>query len=112
LCHIAYGGLGNYSLPDAVGSSFAKKSPMYTSIFQRLLSHAHIRSLFALQKIRPTTSGKTFSQTDKSNHILGFCPSEAELQEILQDLEEPQSNGYIHIDRFYPIMTKIFMEQK
>jgi hypothetical protein len=63
---------------------------------------------------RPTTTGKKrfHRQTDKSNHILGFCPSEAELQEILHDLEEPQSNGYIHIDRFYPIMTKIFMEQK
>ena len=42
----------------------------------------------------------------------GFCPSEAELQEVLREMEDPQQNGYIHIDRFYPIMTKILMEQK
>jgi hypothetical protein len=42
----------------------------------------------------------------------GFCPSEAELQEILHDMEDPQANGYIHIDRFYPMMSKILTEQK
>ncbi len=38
---------------------------------------------------------------------LGFCPSEAELQEVLRDMEDPQQMGYIQFDRFYPVMSKI-----
>lgn len=33
---------------------------------------------------------------------LGFCPSEAELQDVLRDMEDPQQMGYIQYDRFYP----------
>ncbi len=43
---------------------------------------------------------------------LGFCPSEAELQEILRDMEDPQQMGYIQFDRFYPVMSKIITDQK
>ena len=33
-------------------------------------------------------------------------------QEILRDMEDPQEMGYISADRFYPIMTKIMLQQK
>ena len=54
----------------------------------------------------------TYHENRKSYPPAGFCPSEGELQEILREMEDPQSNGYIHIDRFYTIMTKIFMEHR
>ena len=44
--------------------------------------------------------------------IAGHCPSEQELQEILRDMEDPQEMGYINVDRFYPAMTKIMMQEK
>ncbi len=43
---------------------------------------------------------------------LGYCPSEAELQETLRDMEDPQQMGYINFDRFYPVMSKIIVQQK
>ena len=43
---------------------------------------------------------------------LGYCPSEAELQEVLRDMEDPQQMGYIHLDKFLPAMSKIIMQQK
>jgi len=43
---------------------------------------------------------------------LGFCPSEAELQEVLRDMEDPQAMGYILFDRFYPVMSKIINQHK
>ena len=45
-------------------------------------------------------------------YIEGHCPSESEIQEVLRDMEDPQEMGYINVDRFYPVMTKIIMQQK
>ena len=42
----------------------------------------------------------------------GFCPSEAELQEILRDMEDPQQLGSVHMDRYLPVMLKIMAKQK
>ena len=44
--------------------------------------------------------------------LLGHCPSEAEIQEVLRDMEDPQEMGYINVDRFYSVMTKIIIQQK
>ena len=43
---------------------------------------------------------------------LGYCPSEAELQEALRDMEDPQQMGFIQFDRFYPVMSKIIVQRK
>ena len=45
-------------------------------------------------------------------YIIGYCPSEAEIQEVLRDMEDPQEMGYISVDRFYPVMSKIIMQQR
>ena len=45
-------------------------------------------------------------------YVKGFCPSEVELQEIVREMEDPQANGYVHIDRFTPVMAKILQEQR
>ena len=44
--------------------------------------------------------------------ISGYCPSETEIQEVLRDMEDPQEMGYISVDRYYPVMSKIIMQQK
>ena len=43
---------------------------------------------------------------------LGFCPSEAELQEVTRDMETPNLVGYVHLDRFLPVVAKIFTGQR
>ena len=43
---------------------------------------------------------------------LGFCPSEAELQEVTRDMETPNLVGYVHLDRFLPVVAKIFIAQR
>lgn len=44
--------------------------------------------------------------------MIGYCPTEAEIQEVLRDMEDPQEMGYISVDRFYPVMSKIIMQQR
>ena len=43
---------------------------------------------------------------------LGYCPSEAELQEQLREMEDPQQMGFIQFERFYPIMSKLIVQRK
>ncbi|XP_040565305.1 dynein regulatory complex protein 8 [Lepeophtheirus salmonis] len=43
---------------------------------------------------------------------LGYCPSEAELQGVLRDVEEPHQIGYAHIDRFLPIMLNVIQQRR
>ena len=45
-------------------------------------------------------------------YLIGYCPTEAEIQEVLRDMEDPQEMGYISVDRFYPVMSKIIMQQR
>ena len=47
-----------------------------------------------------------------SQYLIGYCPTEAEIQEVLRDMEDPQEMGYISVDRFYPVMSKIIMQQR
>ena len=37
---------------------------------------------------------------------LGHCPSESQLQEIISDMEDAEQMGYIHVDRFLPVMSR------
>jgi len=30
----------------------------------------------------------------------------------VRDMEDPQANGYVHIERFSPVMAKILQEQR
>ena len=43
---------------------------------------------------------------------MGYCPSEAELQEQLREMEDPQQMGFIQFERFYPIMSKLIVQRK
>ncbi|XP_067844379.1 dynein regulatory complex protein 8 isoform X2 [Heptranchias perlo] len=43
---------------------------------------------------------------------LGCCPSEAELHEMLAEVEEEEPTGYIQLDKFLPMMTKVLIERK
>ena len=36
---------------------------------------------------------------------LGHCPSESQLQEVIGEMEDPEQMGYIHMDRFLPVMS-------
>ncbi|KAK2146484.1 hypothetical protein LSH36_605g02002 [Paralvinella palmiformis] len=59
-------------------------------------------------------SNKTVDVREIPNIIrsLGCCPSEAEMQDIILEIDEDDSNGYIRYEKFRPIMTKILMERK
>ena len=37
---------------------------------------------------------------------LGHCPSESQLQEIISQMEDQDQMGYIHLDRFLPVMSR------
>merc|ERR1712087_37769 len=43
---------------------------------------------------------------------LGCCPSEAELHDMLAEIEEEESTGYIRFEKFLPMMTKVLMERR
>ncbi|NXX75359.1 DRC8 protein, partial [Urocolius indicus] len=42
---------------------------------------------------------------------LGCFPTEAELQELLAKVEEEEPTGYIHLEKFLPVMTKILLNR-
>lgn len=43
---------------------------------------------------------------------LGCCPSEAELQDMLADIEEEEPTGYIRFEKFLPMMTQVLLERR
>ncbi|KFP32899.1 EF-hand calcium-binding domain-containing protein 2, partial [Colius striatus] len=42
---------------------------------------------------------------------LGCFPTEAELQELLAKVEEEEPAGYIHLEKFLPVMTKVLLDR-
>ncbi|XP_053093645.1 dynein regulatory complex protein 8 [Pangasianodon hypophthalmus] len=43
---------------------------------------------------------------------LGCFPTEAELHDIIAEIEEEEASGFIRFEKFLPVMTKILMENK
>ncbi|GFR87619.1 EF-hand calcium-binding domain-containing protein 2-like [Elysia marginata] len=43
---------------------------------------------------------------------LNCCPSEAELHDMLAEIEEEEPTGYIRFEKFEPMMTKVLMERR
>ncbi|XP_005098621.1 dynein regulatory complex protein 8 isoform X1 [Aplysia californica] len=43
---------------------------------------------------------------------LNCCPSEAELHDMLAEIEEEEPTGYIRFEKFLPMMTKVLMERR
>ncbi|XP_030745991.1 dynein regulatory complex protein 8-like isoform X2 [Sitophilus oryzae] len=43
---------------------------------------------------------------------LGCCPTEAEVQEIIVAVEDPETAGSIHLSRFLPYISQIITEHK
>ncbi|KAF7265947.1 dynein regulatory complex protein 8-like isoform X3 [Rhynchophorus ferrugineus] len=43
---------------------------------------------------------------------LGCCPTEAEIQEIIVAIEDPQTPGSIHLSKFLPYVAQIITEHK
>ncbi|PKU48042.1 ef-hand calcium-binding domain-containing protein 2 [Limosa lapponica baueri] len=42
---------------------------------------------------------------------LGCFPTEAELHELLARVEEEEPTGYIHLEKFLPVMTKVLLDR-
>ncbi|XP_021247712.1 EF-hand calcium-binding domain-containing protein 2 isoform X3 [Numida meleagris] len=40
---------------------------------------------------------------------LGCFPTEAELHELLAKVEEEEPTGYVHLEKFRPVMTKVLL---
>ncbi|XP_013416114.1 EF-hand calcium-binding domain-containing protein 2 [Lingula anatina] len=43
---------------------------------------------------------------------LGCCPSEAELHDMLEEIEEEEPTGYIRFEKFLAMMTHVLMERR
>jgi len=43
---------------------------------------------------------------------LGCCPSEAELHDMLAEMEEEEATGYMRFEKFLPVMTHALMERR
>ncbi|NP_001187690.1 dynein regulatory complex protein 8 [Ictalurus punctatus] len=43
---------------------------------------------------------------------LGCFPTEAELHDIIAEIEEEEASGFIRFEKFLPVMTKILMDNK
>ncbi|KAM9466827.1 dynein regulatory complex protein 8 [Clarias gariepinus] len=43
---------------------------------------------------------------------LGCFPTEAELHDIIAEVEEEEASGFIRFEKFLPVMTKILMDNK
>jgi len=43
---------------------------------------------------------------------LGCCPSEAELHDMIVEIEEEEQTGYIRFEKFLPMMTHVLMERR
>ncbi|KAM4593589.1 dynein regulatory complex protein 8 [Odontesthes bonariensis] len=44
-------------------------------------------------------------------YSLGCFPAQADLHDFIAEVEE-DNTGYIHLERFLPVMTKVLLEQK
>uniref|UniRef100_A0A6I8N6B6 EF-hand calcium binding domain 2 n=1 Tax=Ornithorhynchus anatinus TaxID=9258 RepID=A0A6I8N6B6_ORNAN len=43
---------------------------------------------------------------------LGCCPSEGELHDLIAEVEEDEPTGYIHLEKFISMVTKVLMEKR
>eukprot|EP00731_Ephydatia_muelleri_P022198 Em0014g789a len=43
---------------------------------------------------------------------LGCCPSEAELHDMIQEVEEEEPTGFIRWEKFQPMMTRVLLEKR
>jgi Ca2+-binding EF-hand superfamily protein len=44
--------------------------------------------------------------------VLGCCPSEAEIQEILVEVEDEETSGSVRLDRFLSTVSRIIQERR
>ncbi|XP_061482387.1 dynein regulatory complex protein 8 isoform X3 [Rhineura floridana] len=43
---------------------------------------------------------------------LGCCPSEGELHDMIAEVEEEEPTGFIRLEKFLPMMTRVLMERR
>ncbi|XP_057245689.1 dynein regulatory complex protein 8 isoform X1 [Malurus melanocephalus] len=43
---------------------------------------------------------------------LGCFPNEAEVQELLDQIEVEDPSGFVHLDKFLPVMTKVLLDER
>ncbi|XP_026525100.1 dynein regulatory complex protein 8 [Pseudonaja textilis] len=43
---------------------------------------------------------------------LGCCPNEADLHDMLAEVEEEEPTGFIRLEKFLPMMTRVLMERR
>lgn len=59
-------------------------------------------------------SNKTVDVREISTIVrsLGCCPNEVEIHDILSEIEEEGSTGYVKFERFLPLMTHALIERR
>ncbi|NWV33717.1 DRC8 protein, partial [Grantiella picta] len=43
---------------------------------------------------------------------LGCFPSQAEVQELLEQIEVEEPGGFVHLEKFLPVMTKVLLDKR
>ncbi|XP_066237871.1 dynein regulatory complex protein 8 isoform X2 [Saccopteryx leptura] len=43
---------------------------------------------------------------------LGCCPTEAELHDLIAEVEEDEPTGFIRFEKFLPVMTNVLLERR
>ncbi|XP_009684923.1 dynein regulatory complex protein 8 isoform X2 [Struthio camelus] len=43
---------------------------------------------------------------------LGCYPTEAQLHELLAEVEEEEPTGYVHLEKFLPVMKKVLLDKR
>ncbi|NXR35776.1 DRC8 protein, partial [Zosterops hypoxanthus] len=43
---------------------------------------------------------------------LGCFPSEAEIQELIEKMEVEEAGGFVHLERFLPVVTKVLLDRR
>uniref|UniRef100_A0A8D2QUA4 EF-hand domain-containing protein n=1 Tax=Zosterops lateralis melanops TaxID=1220523 RepID=A0A8D2QUA4_ZOSLA len=43
---------------------------------------------------------------------LGCFPSEAEIQELIEKMEVEEAGGFVHLEKFLPVVTKVLLDRR
>ena len=78
-----------------------------TLLFKVLSTEVHTKVVEAFE-VFDHENNKTVDVREIGTIVrsLGHCPSESQLQEVISEMEDPEQMGYIHMDRFLPVMSR------
>ncbi len=88
-------------------------STTFSSSCSPVYVHAHaIPTLFLALPSCDTPSLDTCREVGTIIRSLGCCPSEAELHDMLQEVEEEEPTGFIRYEKFQPMMARVLVERR